>query len=142
MILDTTVLIEAERGRFDMPRFLESLGDEGVAMAAVTAGGLLFGVEQAADPGIRARRGAFIVAALEAIPAVPYSLAEARRHAALWAELSKQGKPIGPYDMLVAATALANDFSIATLNRGEFERVPGLALQEVDDFLLTPSAEP
>ena len=83
----------------------------------VTAGELLFGFEQAADPGIRTRRGAFIEAALEAIPAVAYGLAEARRHAALRAELSRRGKPIGPYDMLVAATALANDFSVAPLNR-------------------------
>ena len=37
VILDTTVLIEAERGRFDMPGFLESLGDEGVALAIAAA---------------------------------------------------------------------------------------------------------
>jgi len=135
VILDTTVLVEAERGRFDMPGFLDSLGDAGVALAAVTAGELLFGFEQATDPEIRARRGAFVEALLEAIPTVPFGLPEARRHAALWAELAQRGDPIGPYDMLVAATALASDFSLATLNRREFERVPGLTLVEVDPFL-------
>jgi tRNA(fMet)-specific endonuclease VapC len=137
VILDTTVLIAAERGRFDMPAFLESLGDAGVAVAAVTAGELLYGFEQATDPGFRARRGAFVEAILEAIPTAPLGLPEARRHAALWAEMARRGELIGPCDMLVAATALANDFTLATLNRGEFERVPGLPLVELDSFLET-----
>jgi predicted nucleic acid-binding protein len=134
VILDTTVLIETERGRFDMPGFLESLGDEGVALAAVTAGELLFGFEQAGDPEIRVRRGVFVEAILETIPTIHFGLAEARRLAELWAELAKQGELIGPYDMLVAATALASDFTLATLNRREFERVPGLSLLEIDSF--------
>jgi predicted nucleic acid-binding protein len=136
VILDTTVLIGAERERFDMPGFLESLGEAGVAVAAVTAGELLFGFEQATDPGIRARRGAFVEAILAAIPTAPFGLAEARRHAALWAELARRGELIGPYDMLVAATALASDLSLATLNRGEFERVPELSLVELDSFVI------
>lgn len=136
VILDTTVLIAAERGRFDMPGFLESLGEAGVAVAAVTAGELLFGFEQATDPGIRARRGAFVEAILTAIPTAPFGLPEARRHAALWAELARRGELIGPYDMLVAATVLANDFGLATLNGREFERVPGLSLLELDSFLV------
>jgi predicted nucleic acid-binding protein len=134
VILDTTVLVEAERRRFDMPGFLESLGEESVAIAAVTAGELLFGYEHAADPEIRARRGAFVEALLEAIPTAPLGLAETRRHAGLWAELARRGELIGPYDMLVAATALASDFALATLNRGEFERVPGLRLVELSRF--------
>jgi tRNA(fMet)-specific endonuclease VapC len=115
VILDTTVFIAAERGRFDMSGFLESLGETGVALAAVTAGELLFGFERATDPGIRARRGAFIEAILEAVPTAPFGLAEARRHAALWAELARR---------------------LATLNRGEFERAPGLSLVELDSFLM------
>jgi len=134
VILDATVLIEAERGRFDMPAFLESLAEEGVAIASITAAELLFGVERAEAPGIRARRGAFVEALLEKIPTAVYGMREVRRHAELWAELAGRGQPIGEYDMLVAATALANDFQVATLNRREFERVPGLALVDVAPF--------
>jgi predicted nucleic acid-binding protein len=64
-------------------------------------------------------------------------LPEARRHAELWAELASRGAPIGAHDMLVAATALANAFELATLNRGEFERVPGLSLVRLDDFIVS-----
>jgi predicted nucleic acid-binding protein len=37
---------------------------------------------------------------------------------------------IGPHDLLVAATALAGGHALATLNRREFARVPGLVLRE------------
>jgi tRNA(fMet)-specific endonuclease VapC len=44
--------------------------------------------------------------------------------------LSRQGKPIGPNDMMIAATALANDLILVTHNTGEFSRVPGLRLED------------
>jgi tRNA(fMet)-specific endonuclease VapC len=137
VILDSTILIAAERGRFDMPAFLDSLGGAAVAIASVTAAELLFGVERANEPGIRARRGAYVEAVLEKIPTAPFGLREARRHAELWAESAGRGEAIGPHDMLVAATALANGFEVATLNRREFERVPGLSLAPVESFLST-----
>lgn len=137
LILDTSILIDTERGRFDMPAFLQSLGEESVAISAITASELLFGVERATDPGQRARRGAFVEAVLESIPAIPFDLAEARRHAQIWEVLSRLGARIGPHDLLVAATALAHDRAVATLNVGEFERVPGLTLAETSDFRIS-----
>ena len=44
------------------------------------------------------------------------------------ADLSAQGKPIGPYDLLIAATARANDAVLVTHNTREFTRVTGLRL--------------
>ena len=41
-------------------------------------------------------------------------------------ELEGAGKPIGNNDLLIAAHALAIGARVATANRGEFERVPGL----------------
>lgn len=134
VILDTTVVIAAERRQFDMPAFLSSLGDSPVAIAAITAAELLFGVERAGTAEQRSRRGAFVEAFLAAVPAVPFGLVEARRHAQVWAELVHRGTLIGPHDLLVAATALASDSTVATLNRREFERVPGLALMATETY--------
>ena len=134
VVLDTSVLIAAERRRLDMPAFLESLGETSVAMAAITAAELLYGVERATGTRRKARRAAFVEALLEVVPAVPFGLTEARHHATLWANLTKRGTVIGPHDLLVAATALANDLAVATLNRREFERVPGLELVPIDTF--------
>jgi tRNA(fMet)-specific endonuclease VapC len=42
------------------------------------------------------------------------------------AELEAAGTPIGPYDTLIAATALRHQATLVTRNVREFSRVPGL----------------
>jgi tRNA(fMet)-specific endonuclease VapC len=126
VVLDTSVLVAAERGDFTMPAFLETLGEEPVAMAAVSAAELLSGVERARSLPQRIRRGAFVDALLAVVPVVPFGLLEARRQAQLWAELDRAHTTLGPHDLAIAATALAHDYAVATMHAPEFERVPGL----------------
>ena len=130
VVLDTSVIVAAERSAGDFAGFLESLGEEPLAIAAITASELLHGCLRARDAAVRARRGAFVDALLDTIPVLPFGLPEARRHADLWAELVRRGTMIGPHDLLVGATALAHGHALATLNRREFGRVPGLLLRE------------
>ncbi len=61
-------------------------------------------------------------------------LAPFDRHAAthfgqLRAELYRIGKPIGPYDMMIAGHARALGLILVTNNTKEFERTPGLRLE-------------
>ncbi len=128
MILDSSVLIAAERGTLSMPELLRGLGDQPVAIAAITAAELLHGCLRATDAAVRARRFAFVDALLEAIPILPFGLVEARRHAELWAECARRGAGIGAHDLLIGATALAQGYRVATLNAAEFERMPGVEL--------------
>ena len=56
---------------------------------------------------------------------------EAAQHAArLRAVLQHEGRPIGAYDALIAATALANQLTLVTHNTREFSRVAGLAVED------------
>lgn len=135
VIVDTSLLIAGERGVVRFEALLDSLGTDSVAMAAITASELLYGCHRAIDPGIRARRAAYVDALLDAIPVLPFGLAEARRHAQLWAELARAGSVIGPHDMLIGATALARGDSVATLNQREFARIAGLRLLPIDAFM-------
>lgn len=135
VIVDTSLLIAGERGVVRFEALLDSLGTDSVAMAAITASELLHGCHRAIDPGIRARRAAYVDALLDAIPVLPFGLAEARRHAQLWAELARAGSVIGPHDMLIGATALARGDSVATLNQREFARIAGLRLLPIDAFM-------
>ncbi len=134
-MLDSSVLIAAERGGIRLEPFLNSLGDAPVGIAAVTASELLHGCHRAADPGIRARRFAFVDALLARVPVLPFGLAEARRHAELWAHLAREGTMIGAHDLLIGATALAHGHSLATLNTKEFGRVAGLRLINLERFI-------
>jgi len=135
VVLDTSVLVAAERRAVSFEALLESLGEEPVAIAAITASELLHGCRRASDPGVRARRAAFVDALLDALPVLPFGLSEARRHAELWAELARTGSVIGPHDLLIAATALARGHALATINQREFARVPGLRLVAVERYL-------
>ena len=131
VVLDTSVLIAAERGRLDMAALLAAAGEEPVVLAAVVASELLHGVERATAGEIKERRHAYVEWVLTIVPVVPFGLEEARVHARLWAHLAAKGQMIGPHDMLIAATALAAGFRLATLNRKEFKRVPGLVLVDL-----------
>lgn len=135
VVLDSSVLIAAERGSVRFVELLDSLGAEPVAMAAITASELLHGCHRARDAGIRARRAAFVEALLDAIPVLPFGIPEARRHAELWAELVKKGTVIGAHDLLIGATALAQGYALATLNQREFAHVSGLRLVSLKRFL-------
>lgn len=46
------------------------------------------------------------------------------------ADLAGQGNPIGPNDLLIAATARAHDAVLITHNSGEFARVIGLRMED------------
>jgi len=127
-IIDSSVLIEAERGRIDLDRRLADLGAEPVAISAVTASELLHGVERADGPARRRRREQFVEWVLDALPVAEFGLAEARIHAVIWAQLQFRGTPIGAHDLLIAATALSLGFRLATGNAREFGVVPGLSV--------------
>lgn len=45
-------------------------------------------------------------------------------------ELERQGQVIGPMDLLIAATALANNLILVTHNTTEFSRIAGLLLED------------
>lgn len=134
LIIDTSVLIAAERGRFDLDGFLTQAGDVAVAISAVTASELLHGVDRAHTARAHSARSQFVDDILDAFPVIPFGLAEARVHSRLWAQLTKSGKTIGAHDLFVAATAVSLGSSVATLNRKEFTRVPGLALEPMESW--------
>ncbi len=134
-MLDTSVIVAAERRTLALEPLLASVADEPVGLAAITASELLHGCHRAGDPGTRARRFAFVEGLLQLIPVLDFGLAEARRHAELWAGLARKGTTVGAHDLMIGATALAHGYALATLNVRDFRRIPGLRLVAVDPFI-------
>ena len=135
VVLDSSILIAAERGHFRLKALLDSLGEATVSIAAVTASELLHGVHRAKSAAVRMRRAAFVEALLNEIPVRDFGLGEARLHAELWAELAEGGTRIGAHDLQIAATAIAAGDALVTLNQRDFGRVPGLNLLPIGDFV-------
>jgi tRNA(fMet)-specific endonuclease VapC len=67
---------------------------------------------------------------LKQLPVVAFESADAMQAAKLRAALQRTGKPIGPYDGLIAATALARDMILVTNNTCEFSRVIDLMVED------------
>lgn len=56
---------------------------------------------------------------------------EAHSYAAqIRANLARLGTPIGPYDLIIGAIALANDLVLVTHNTGEFGRIQDLRVED------------
>jgi len=58
---------------------------------------------------------------------LPFGGSEAAAAAQIRAQLERCGEPIGPYDILIAATAIAHKATLVTHNTQEFRRVRGLS---------------
>lgn len=137
LILDSSVLIAAERKRFDLDAFIEAeAAMDDLFISAITASELLHGVHRA-TPERRQARELFVEAVIRETPILPFDLPSARRHAELWAGLAAVGEAIGAHDMMIAATCLRFEHRLATLNEDEFARVKGLKLAKARTYLKT-----
>lgn len=125
VLIDTTVLVNAERRGQALD---DVVGDQERGISAITASELLHGVHRAEEGAVRAGRSAFVEHVISAMEPLPVTTAVARAHAAVWAELERDGNMIGAHDLWIAATALSYGMEVATANAEEFERVPGLTV--------------
>jgi tRNA(fMet)-specific endonuclease VapC len=80
-----------------------------------------------ADPSARLQRLAEFFAPIRSLP---FDDAAAHAYGGIRSELQSAGIIIGPYDLMIAAIALANDLTVVTHNTAEFGRVPGLAIED------------
>lgn len=124
-LVDSSVMIAVERGALDLDALLSKAPDRELAISTITASELLHGVHRATKAR-RPRREAFVELILRVWPVLPFDTLAARVHARIWSDLASKGVVIGAHDLIIAATALANGYSVATCDRRSFSKVPGL----------------
>lgn len=98
-----------------------------VRLCAVVKGELLFGARKSTRAAENMR---LLDAFFARFVSLPFDDACADRYAALRHELQRDGTPIGPNDLMIAAIAMANDLVLVTHNVGEFARVLGLKVED------------
>lgn len=129
VLIDTGVLVAIERGQAGAA-VRNALGSEERMISVITASELLHGVRRA-DEAHRAARSAHIEEVLASVRILGVDMRVARIHAGVWADLASRGEIIGPHDLWIAATALANHVGLATTNVREFSRIAGLRVVPV-----------
>lgn len=124
LLLDTTFLVDAERGAADLDDLIDD--DDDVAIAAITLAELTVGVELAASRQ-RARRQSYVEEIAASIPILPYDEPVALRHASLLVAVRKAGRPRGAHDLIIAATAATAGRTVVSADRRAFDGLPGVA---------------
>jgi tRNA(fMet)-specific endonuclease VapC len=125
-LLDTNICIYVINVRPPtvLARFLAHEID-GLGISAITASELYWGVCKSGSVRNRTTLDKF----LSPLTVLDYDLNAAQHYGELRAYLEKQGTPIGPLDQQIAAHALALGITLVTNNVREFERVPGLRVE-------------
>lgn len=127
-LLDTNVCIRYMNGRAPgVLRRLQALQPVEVVVCSVVKAELFYGAQRSHDP---ARSLAVQQQFLQPYHSLPFDDAAAEVAGSLRAQLAQSGTPIGPYDLQIAAIALANDCTVVTHNVREFGRVPDLAIED------------
>ncbi len=129
--LDTNIAIEIMNRRAhrlaERLRAEKALGTR-LVLPAVALFEMRYGAAKSDFP---ARNHARIDSFLLAVPEVAaFEMQDAEEAGVIRAELEMRGKSIGWYDYLIAAQARRRGAALVTLNRREFERVPGLMVTD------------
>ena len=125
-LVDTSVLIAAQRAEIDFDALLVAQGHQDIAVATICASELMHGPHRMTNAVARARAERTIETLLACFSIVDFDLDIARLHARLGADLAAKGTAIGAHDLIIAATALSLDYRVATRDRLSFPKIPGL----------------
>ncbi len=126
LLLDTTVLIDAERDPAAVDEVIAD--DDDTAIAAVTVAELQVGASLP-DDARRTARQAFIDAVVAVVPVISYDLSVAMAHARLLVATRRAGRPRGAHDLIIAATAVAGSRVVVTADPTGFADLPGVEVR-------------
>jgi tRNA(fMet)-specific endonuclease VapC len=126
-LLDTNICIYIQRKKPEevLARF-QKLNHGDAAISVITWGELLYGAEKSQQ---RKKALQLLEEFKTFIPVLPIPENAGKTYGAIRASLESQGKPIGNNDLWIAAHAKAASLIVVTNNEQEFQRVPGLKVQ-------------
>lgn len=129
-LLDTNMVSFIIKGRSPAARArLEQLqlhGDHELCVSIITVGEVLYGLEKI---GASPQRRKAIELFFSMLSVFPWDYAAAQAYGALRAAQETSGKPLGPYDMQIAAHAIALKATVVTHDNA-FQLVAGLTIED------------
>ena len=125
-ILDTNMLIYFFKGMGNVSSKLLATSPKEIAIPSIVLYELEYGIAKSNSPTKRQDQLNEICSVVEVLP---FNKQEAHCSALIRTNLEKKGTPIGPYDLLIAGTAVSHQGILVTNNTKEFNRVSGLKLE-------------
>ena len=126
-MLDTNICIYVmkEKPETVLRRFQQEL-NAGLCISSITLAELEYGMKHSSNP---IKNEQALLRFLAPLSILPFGATAAFEYGDIRDYLQKQGTPIGPLDMLIAAHARSERMVLVTNNIREFERVPNLELE-------------
>ena len=125
-LLDTNAISElVANPSGKIARKIAEVGAGSVATSVIVSAEVAFGVEQKGSPRLAER----IETVFSTLEVLPLAQPADSHYGALRAMFRKEGRPIGPNDLFIAAHALALGATLVTANVREFSRVPRLKIE-------------
>ncbi len=126
-LLDTNIAIALLKENPRVLQHVRRVSHSSLTLCAIVEAELWYGVAKSAQ---QERNRAHLLSLLEWLPNLPFAGLATQKFGEIRAFLSSQGTPIGPYDLQIAAIAIAHDLTLVTHNTREFSRVPDLKLED------------
>jgi len=127
-LLDTNTCVRYLNGRApQIQERLLSVADADIAISTITMGEMFYGSSKSNDPKrSRAKQDAFFIRFTQLV----YDEIVADEFGRIRNYLEKQGTPIGPYDLQIAAVAVVHNLILVTHNTRECRRIPWLIIED------------
>lgn len=126
-LLDTNTLIYFFKGIGDVANTLLSKAPKDIFIPSIVLYELEVGIAKSTKPK---KREIQLGSLISRINIVSFGVQEAKVAATIRANLESNGTPIGPYDTLIAGTALSKNATLVTHNTKEFKRVKSLNIED------------
>lgn len=126
-LLDTCVISDFFKKIPSVKERFESISPERIHISSITFMEVEYGIRLNVERGRKIQP--LWIDLLKRIEVIPYSPQCAVASAFIRAGLKNKGLPIGHYDVLIAGTSLAHNFTMVTSNMGEFKRIPELTIE-------------
>ena len=126
-ILDTNTLIYFFKGIGNVAGILLSKSPKDISIPSIALYELEVGIAKSTKPNKRRKQ---LKSLISKIDISSFGAKEAEVAAMIRANLESKGTPIGPYDTLIAGTALSINATLITHNTKEFKRVNGLNIED------------
>jgi len=126
-LLDTNTLIYFFKGIGDVAHRLLGESPKNVAIPAIVLFELQVGIAKSSSPRKRRKQ---LEELLSTLPVISFGVREADSASRIRAQLESKGTVIGPYDILIAGTAMAHQSTLVTHNTNEFGRIDHLRIDD------------
>lgn len=126
-VLDTNTLIYFFKGIGNVSKNLLSQSPRDIEIPTIVLFELEVGIVKSKSPRKRIKQ---LQDVMDTVNVLSFGPNEARAAASIRAQLEKNAMAIGPYDILISGTALAQQAILVTHNVKEFGRIPRLRIED------------